>query len=310
MQEFNINTLKKLVESTGKRLNTISNEIGVHQTMLSNWLSGRNVPSKRNVVKLADYFGVDTKFLFQEHENIETIAPVFNYKNLKILIDESTKTKNLFELSLEMGVSDRQLKRWYDGESRPHNGNIDKICTYFNIDRSALFQDSPPDLPLLPAPVPTPGGIHIVTVDTQNNPVIKLVPMAAQAGYLTEATDPDYWEELPEISISHHRYQGREMRAFEVAGDSMEPAILHSDWLFCARLEKPEWIQPGQVYIVVTPYALVVKRLHYQRGSQYLTCISDNAAYPEYEIATADIRELWQCLGLHRWQIPGKGMGK
>lgn len=311
MPEFNSKVLEFLVDRTNKGVVRIGKEMGVNYILLSNWIKGKNSPSPKNLNKLANYFNVDIS-LFSQDEFDNKVKTEFNVQLFRDLLDSKLKTLPVSEIVKSLDVSDRQLRRWYDDDAIPTNGSIDKICTYFNVKREDLFitTGDPPDLPPPPAPAPTPGGIHIVTVDTQNNPVIKLVPMAAQAGYLTEATDPDYWEELPEISISHHRYQGREMRAFEVAGDSMEPAILHSDWLFCARLEKPEWIQPGQVYIVVTPYALVVKRLHYQRGSQYLTCISDNAAYPEYEIATADIRELWQCLGLHRWQIPGKGMGK
>lgn len=53
----------------------VAKEAGVTQTALSNWKSGRSIPSTMTLQKIADYFGVTLDYLMTGNDNAKEAAP-------------------------------------------------------------------------------------------------------------------------------------------------------------------------------------------------------------------------------------------
>ncbi len=88
---------EQLLQSKGITSYKVSKDTGVSQTALSNWKSGKSVPTTKTLQKLADYFGVTIDYLMnkdnQKEEyylNKETAAiaqGIFDNKELRLLYD-------------------------------------------------------------------------------------------------------------------------------------------------------------------------------------------------------------------------------
>lgn len=55
--------LKKLMEERGVSQKTLALELDIPQPVISRWTTGQRSPSKQNVIRLADYFGVNADYL-------------------------------------------------------------------------------------------------------------------------------------------------------------------------------------------------------------------------------------------------------
>ncbi len=62
---------EQLLQKYGITAYKVSKEAGVTQTALSNWKSGRSVPSTPTLQKIADYFGVKVDYLLTGNEEQE-----------------------------------------------------------------------------------------------------------------------------------------------------------------------------------------------------------------------------------------------
>ncbi|CDF80612.1 peptidase, S24/S26A/S26B/S26C family [Formosa agariphila KMM 3901] len=134
----------------------------------------------------------------------------------------------------------------------------------------------------------------LVTVDTQGNENIVMVPVSAQAGYINGYGDQDFISTLPTYRLP--KLNNGTFRMFEVKGHSMFPT-LHSGCIVVGEWEE-DWsnIKDNQIYILVTDEGVVVKRVLNRiekYGNLYLK--SDNRLeYPSYPIKTEEIKEVWK----------------
>lgn len=115
-----------------------------------------------------------------------------------------------------------------------------------------------------------------------------LVPVAAQAGYVSEEAQ-ERAHELSWVMIP-----GIEGRAatFEVAGESMQPVVWHGDFLVCRPIERLEDVKSGDLYVLVSKNGVAAKYLTLQSGG--LLCTSENQpTYAPYFEAEADVLEIW-----------------
>ena len=123
------------------------------------------------------------------------------------------------------------------------------------------------------------------------------VPVPAQAGYASELTDPTFIQDLPTFSLPDYKYKVGTHRAFDVAGDSMEPTLFEGDKVVCSFLEPTLWetsIKDNYVYVVVTRGDVLVKRIQNRiRSDKQLTLISDNSYYEPFTVGIGDVREIW-----------------
>ena len=97
-------------------------------------------------------------------------------------------------------------------------------------------------------------------------------------------------------------------RAFQVTGQSMEPTLRTGDWLVCEFTEKLKDIKNGEMYVVVSDSkeSVVVKRVEFNELTGRLYLQSDNAVFPTYSVAVADVKEVWR-VKAHLNMQPSRG---
>lgn len=143
------------------------------------------------------------------------------------------------------------------------------------------------------------NDVRILTVVTNqyNEEKIVHVPIPAQAGYITELAEPEFFDNLPTYSLPEYKYKTGTFRSFDIAGDSMDPTLVEGDKVICSYLEPNYWagsIKDGHVYVVVTTADILVKRLRNNIGRHgNLELISDNPYYNSYHVPFGDIKEIW-----------------
>ncbi len=121
---------------------------------------------------------------------------------------------------------------------------------------------------------------------------ITLVPHRATAGYALSSQENDF-SEYPKFSIPG--YEGEDLYAFEIEGDSMLPTITNGDIVVAEKMRPDERIRDNQVYIVVTD-SVVAKRIQLVKENGQVVSmrlISDNdAVYKPYEVEPSEVREI------------------
>lgn len=75
----------------------VGKETGISSSTLSDWKSGRSVPKQEKLKKIADYFGVDVAYFYDNDDNNkgyyvddgtkEIAQEIFDNKDLRLLFD-------------------------------------------------------------------------------------------------------------------------------------------------------------------------------------------------------------------------------
>jgi len=130
-----------------------------------------------------------------------------------------------------------------------------------------------------------------ITVDSNGENRIEIIPAKAQAGYLTGYSDPEFIEALQHISLPFLR--NGKYRAFPVTGDSMPP---HKEGSFVVGeyVEKLDNIVNGKTYILVTKTNGIVYKRLIKKGKNLIEAKSDNTIYEPYEVKASEILEIWR----------------
>jgi phage repressor protein C with HTH and peptisase S24 domain len=146
--------------------------------------------------------------------------------------------------------------------------------------------------------------VVVVTVDDKGNENTVLVPIPAQAGYSLAHNEAVYLQQFGTYKIPG--FERGEFRAFEVAGDSMAPTINHRDVVVATRVDELRLLEPGEVYVVVTPESVMLKRIknRLRANDKEVMLHSDNAHRLPYGLETRDIIELWRVRGYVSSYIP------
>jgi len=148
------------------------------------------------------------------------------------------------------------------------------------------------------------GQVLTITVDSAGNENTELVPVQAQAGYSVQHNEAVYLQDLPRYRIpgfEHGTY-----RAFEVAGDSMEPTLNHRDVVVASYVDNWRLLEPGDVYVVVTAESVMLKRIRERITAHDMTVMlySDNHHRKPYPMDCADIAQLWRVRGYISTYLP------
>jgi len=137
-----------------------------------------------------------------------------------------------------------------------------------------------------------------VVVDSENNEKIVHVPIAAQAGYVDQMHDPQFFKDLHSFTIPGYEHRLGTYRSFDISGESMEPLLYNGESVVCKFVEPDFWkteIRDQFVYVIVTESDIVVKRVINKLNSEGLIeCFSDNSFYEMYQIEAEQIREIWK----------------
>lgn len=130
-----------------------------------------------------------------------------------------------------------------------------------------------------------------IQVDQHGENCIEVVTQKVKAGYLSGYADPEYIDQLQQISLpflGNGKYRG-----FPVEGDSMPPHQ-DGDIIIGRYLEQLGEVLGDKTYIIITrSEGMVYKRLNKNIGNT-LTVSSDNFFYPPYEVKASDILEIWE----------------
>lgn len=147
-------------------------------------------------------------------------------KNISVLLERSGKTQ--IDLADFMGVSQATVSNWCKGTKLPRMDKIDRICEYFNVNRSDLMEDGSQALNRSPEPT----SIRI--------PVLGSVPAGIPLEAIEDIVD---WEDIP---IEWTR-GGKEFFSLRVKGDSMSPKFLEGDTII---LRKEDDCENGDICVV------------------------------------------------------------
>jgi len=138
-------------------------------------------------------------------------------------------------------------------------------------------------------------GVRVlsISVDSNDEEYIEIVPQKAAAGYLNGYADPEYIKDLPKFQLPTLP-KNATYRAFEISGDSMLP-IQPGSIVIGEFVESIKDIKNGHTYVLVTEKeGVVYKRVfNYldEKGMLYL--VSDNEMYSPYEISADEVIEVW-----------------
>lgn len=133
-----------------------------------------------------------------------------------------------------------------------------------------------------------------VSVDLAGTELIDVVPAnyQAQAGYISDFSDPAYIRSLPKISWDLGTYEAGSKRIFQIAGDSMLP-IPSQSFVLGVRKNYEELVN-DQAYIVVTQNDILFKRIKKEGDTIHL--ISDNSFYPPQQVKADEVLQYWKAL--------------
>ena len=88
---------RELCDKKGVSPYRISQETGITQSTFSDWKNGRSVPKQDKLKKIADFFGVDVAYFYDDNEENrgyyvddktkEIAQQIFDNKDLRLLFD-------------------------------------------------------------------------------------------------------------------------------------------------------------------------------------------------------------------------------
>lgn len=130
-----------------------------------------------------------------------------------------------------------------------------------------------------------------ITVDSNGENKIELIPQKASMGYLNGYTDPGYIESLQSISLPFLR--NGKYRAFPTEGDSMPP-YNDGTYIVGKYIENIEDLKKAKTYIFVTRNEGITYKRFQEMSARSLTVTPDNDFYEPYEIKKSQIVEIWE----------------
>ena len=146
----------------------------------------------------------------------------------------------------------------------------------------------------------------LVTVDSHGKENIVVVESRAAAGYVQHYMEPEFVRQLPAFSLPRPEFRNATFRCFEVTGSSMAKTFYSGELVIGSFVDNwPQNIKNGYVYVIVTPYAILIKRVLnrvMERGRIVLQ--SDNEEYETQEVDALDVLELWYVRASLRFKFP------
>lgn len=230
---------------------------------------------------------------------IITIFDVTNYNNIimSLFSDNIRALRTKDKVSQERLAQSLQITRgryvkYEDGTSEAPYDILKKIAHYFHISIDLLLSVDVRKIDIQDLlKLENNRLILPIQVDQAGENFIEVVTQKVKAGYLNGYADPEYIENLQQISLP---FLGPgKHRGFPIEGDSMPP---HEDGsiIIGRYVENLGEVQDGKTYILITKSeGMVYKRLNKNKKNA-LVLESDNSFYPNYEVKVSDILEIWE----------------
>jgi len=217
-------------------------------------------------------------------------------KNLANNIRHLRNLKSISQeyLSEEISISRSQLMSYESGRTEPSVETLLKLSDYFKLPIDILIRNN---LTLSKntsfIDIGNQRVLFPITVDSDNDDLIEIIPLEASAGYLSGYSDPEYVEDLRKIKLPF--LPTGKHRAFPIKGDSMLPAKSGS-FVIAKYIEDIVDVKDGKTYVILTENdGLVYKRVYSKmEENNALLLVSDNKLYHEYEIPIQNVLEIWE----------------
>ncbi|WP_339656780.1 helix-turn-helix domain-containing protein [Flavobacterium frigidarium] len=210
-----------------------------------------------------------------------------NIRNLRIKRKISQE-----KLAESLAITRGRYVKYEDGTSEAPYDILKKIAQYYHISIDLLLSVDVRKVPIDELLKLEDNRILLpITVNKDGDNFIEIIPHKARAGYLSGYSDPEFIENLQQISLPWLR--NGKFRAFPVDGDSMPPH--KSGFYIVGRyVESLGEVRDGKTYILLTKNeGIVYKRLN-KNGKNALVLHSDNAYYKSYEVKASEILEIWE----------------
>ena len=182
--------------------------------------------------------------------------------------------------------------KYEDGASEPPVELLIKISRYFHVSIDLMVSADLRKISLKELmELPDNRILLPVKTDETGEKRIEIIPHKASMGYLEGYSDPEYIENLQNISLPF--LGSGTYRAFPVEGDSMPP---HKDGslIIGQYLEKATDLKKGKSYVFVTRSEGITYKRLLKAEEETITVAADNPFYEPYSIALADIFEIWE----------------
>jgi len=228
-------------------------------------------------------------------------------ENIRFLRRQHGWTQEQF--AEKVGIKRSLVGAYEEGRADPRLNTLFSIAQVFDISVDILISENASKLSNDELYSRSGQGLKVlsITVDSDEEENIELVPLKASAGYLNGYADPEYLEDLPKFKLPILPDSGT-YRAFEISGDSMLP--LQPGTIIVGKyLESLEDIKNGRTYVLITrTEGIVYKRVfNYLKENGKLFLVSDNGSYTPYEIAGEDVLEVWEAKAFISMQFPDPG---
>jgi transcriptional regulator with XRE-family HTH domain len=216
----------------------------------------------------------------------------FISKNMQHL--RGLKKRSQEALAEDLNVSRSRISSYEEGRSMPSIDFLIRISDYFKIPIDILLRNDltkAKDFSFIE--LNNQRVLFPITVDSDNDNLIEVVPVKASAGYLAGYDDPEYIEQLQKIKLPF--LPTGKHRAFPIKGDSMLP-MKDGSFVVGRFVENRSEIRTGRTYVLITlndgmVYKRVMNNIEYN-GS--LLLMSDNKVYNDYSVPINEILELWE----------------
>lgn len=230
---------------------------------------------------------------------------IFLKENMQFMRKKQGITQN--ELASLLETKRSLIGSYEEGRGVPKLEMIKRMADIFGISIDDLISTDISKENEKPARQGSGLKVLSVTVTTDNDERISIVPVKAAAGYLNGRSDPEYMGQLPHFSMPVAELsQNQSYRVFQIKGDSMLP-VPPGSYLFCNFVESYTDIREGNSYVLITSDEGVVFKRVYLNNYYELLLKSDNPEYAPYTVKADAILELWQVLGYLTFDLPDKG---
>lgn len=218
----------------------------------------------------------------------------FLAKNLKYLRKRMFVTQE--EMAAELSLKKSTYASYENEEGNtPPAKTLYTIARKFDVSMESLFELDYTALGTQDTLKISEREIYFpVSVDLTGTELIDVVPATyqAQAGYISDFSDPAYIRSLPKISWDLGTYESGSKRIFQIAGDSMLP-IPSQSFILGVRKNYEELVN-DQVYIIITQNDILFKRI--KKDGEMIHLISDNSLYPPQQVKANEVLQYWKAL--------------
>ncbi|WP_435132279.1 XRE family transcriptional regulator [Formosa sp. A9] len=213
-------------------------------------------------------------------------------KNLKHLRQLKRLTQEV--LANDLKVTRSRISSYEEGRSAPTIEFLIAVSDYFKLPIDILLRNDLTkghDASFIE--VANQRVLFPITVDSDNEDLIEVVPVKASAGYLAGYDDPEYIEQLQKIKLPF--LPTGKHRAFPIKGDSMLP-MKSGAYVIGRFVENRLDIVSGRTYVLITKHeGMVYKRVYnHIETNNTLRLVSDNSAYEPYDVVIDEVLELWE----------------